>query len=113
VKERSFFEKNRMAARAGDRPGSWRRFSRISKRGARLLNACDTARADSSGVNPFSRRGGSAGARRPCRPWSPCNFPISDLAAIAFSTAFYQRLAWRSRGRLVVEGRKPLIETQC
>jgi hypothetical protein len=74
-----------------------------------FLNACDTARADSSGVNPFS---GVAGAL--VLGGMPAvvamQFPISDQAAIAFSAAFYQRLAIGDPvDASVVEGRQAIL----
>ncbi len=74
-----------------------------------FLNACDTARADSSGVNPFS---GVAGALvlGGLPAVVAMQFPISDRAAIAFSTAFYQRLAIGDPvDASVVEGRQAIL----
>jgi len=74
-----------------------------------FLNACDTARADSSGVNPFS---GVAGALvlGGLPAVVAMQFPISDRAAIAFSTAFYQRLAVGDPvDASVVEGRQAIL----
>jgi CHAT domain len=74
-----------------------------------FLNACDTARADTSGVNPFS---GVAGALvlGGLPAVVAMQFPISDQAAIAFSTAFYQRLAIGDPVDAgVVEGRQAVL----
>ncbi|HKI00529.1 MAG TPA: CHAT domain-containing protein [Thermoanaerobaculia bacterium] len=74
-----------------------------------FLNACDTARTDSSGVNPFS---GVAGALvlGGLPAVVAMQFPISDRAAIAFSTAFYQRLAIGDPvDASVVEGRQAIL----
>lgn len=74
-----------------------------------FLNACDTARADSSGVNPFS---GVAGALvlGGLPAVVAMQFPISDRAAIAFSAAFYQRLAIGDPvDASVVEGRQAIL----
>jgi hypothetical protein len=74
-----------------------------------FLNACDTARADSSGVNPFS---GVAGALvlGGLPAVVAMQFPISDRAAIAFSMAFYQRLAIGDPvDASVVEGRQAIL----
>jgi hypothetical protein len=74
-----------------------------------FLNACDTARADDSGVNPFS---GVAGALvlGGLPAVVAMQFPISDRAAIAFSAAFYQRLAAGDPvDASMVEGRQAVL----
>jgi CHAT domain len=76
-----------------------------------FLNACDTARTDSRGLNPFS---GVAGALvlGGLPAVVAMQFPISDQAAIAFSTAFYQRLAIGDPvDASVVEGRQAILAT--
>jgi hypothetical protein len=72
-----------------------------------FVNACETARASSaSGINPFAGvatalvLGGISAV-------VAMQFPISDVAAVAFSRAFYQRLAaGDSVDTAVTEGRQ-------
>jgi hypothetical protein len=76
-----------------------------------FLNACDTARTDSRGLNPFS---GVAGALvlGGLPAVVAMQFPISDQAAIAFSAAFYQRLAIGAPvDASGVEGRQAVLAT--
>ena len=74
-----------------------------------LLNACETARLQAEGTNPFSGvanalvLGGLAAV-------IAMQFPISDEAAIAFSSAFYQQLAAGDAiDTAVVEGRRAVL----
>ena len=74
-----------------------------------LLNACETARLHAQGTNPFSGvanalvLGGLAAV-------IAMQFPISDEAAIAFSSAFYQQLAAGDAvDTAVVEGRRAVL----
>jgi hypothetical protein len=74
-----------------------------------VLNACESARMHAGGSSPFSGvanalvLGGLAAV-------IAMQFPISDPAAIAFSTTFYQRLALGdSVDAAVVEGRHAVL----
>jgi hypothetical protein len=74
-----------------------------------FLNACDTARTQARGFNPFS---GVAGALvlGGLPAVVAMQFPISDRAAITFSAAFYQRLACGDPvDAAVVEGRQAVL----
>jgi len=74
-----------------------------------FLNACETARTHAEGVSPFS---GVANALvlGGLPAVIAMQFPISDQAAIAFSAAFYQRLAAGDPiDAAVVEGRQSVL----
>jgi hypothetical protein len=74
-----------------------------------FLNACETARASAEGARPFS---GVANALvlGGLPAVIAMQFPISDQAAIAFSAAFYQRLATGDPiDAAVVEGRQAVL----
>jgi hypothetical protein len=74
-----------------------------------FLNACDTARADSRGVNPFSGVSGAL-VLGGLPAVVAMQYPISDRAAIAFSAAFYQRLAIGDPvDASMVEGRQAVL----
>lgn len=74
-----------------------------------VLNACDTARVSTKGQRPFSGVA-SALVLGGIPAVIAMQFPISDQAAIAFSTSLYQRLAMGDPlDTAVVEGRQAVL----
>jgi hypothetical protein len=77
-----------------------------------LLNACDTGKVAAEGLHPFSGVA-SALVLAGMPAVIAMQFPISDQAAIAFSAAFYQRLALGDPlDAAVVEGRQAVLSAE-